>query len=186
LFSHNVYLPERQRLAMTNENCPCKVVAVYPDHQAATAAARALDDVTPDNIRVIELSPDVIGIGQPIKPETGVSCDTAARDSDACDTAGAAVSAAMADVIAATSILLFISAPVVAPLIVLGYGTMIGGVAAGSIRGLRLRANLLGDLLKDVLKAGYHVVIVHSTNEAAQQRVEVVIGKTMPEQVKHN
>jgi hypothetical protein len=42
---------------------------------------------------------------------------------------------------------------VVGPPIILGYGALIGSTA-GAIRGLRLRENLLADLVKDALKAG--------------------------------
>ena len=171
---------------MTNEHYPCKIVAVYPDHRTASAAVRALDEVSPDDIRVIELSPYATGTGRPVKPETGMSCDTATRESDAGGTAGTAANAAAAETTVATAAILFISAPVVAPLIVLGYGAMIGGEAAGAIRGHRLRENVLGDLVKDVLKAGYHVVVIHAANNEAQKQAAAVISATLPEQTTHN
>jgi hypothetical protein len=72
---------------------------------------------------------------------------------------------------------LFVSAPVVGSLMVLGYGALFGGMV-GAIRGLGLRENMLSGLVKDALKAGYHAIIIHAANKDAQRRVQDVISKT--------
>ncbi|MHB1214053.1 MAG: hypothetical protein ACYCY9_03605 [Thiobacillus sp.] len=73
------------------------------------------------------------------------------------------------------------SAPVVAPLVVLGYAAVIGGTA-GAILGIKPREGMLAGMVKDALKAGFYVVIVHAANHAAQQRAEAVISQTMADQ----
>ncbi|MGB7930812.1 MAG: hypothetical protein WCH04_01070, partial [Gammaproteobacteria bacterium] len=74
----------------------------------------------------------------------------------------------------------FVSAPVVGPLMLLGYGAMIGGTV-GALRGLKLSENMLTGLVKDALKEDYHVVVIHAASEEGQQRVQDVINTTMPE-----
>jgi hypothetical protein len=136
---------------MTSEHYPCEVAAVYPDGRTAAAAVDALNASTLDDIRVIELTPDATAI------------------------------AATTGLAAATSPVLFVSAPVVGSMIVLGYGAVIGRTS-GAIRGLRLSRDLLAGLVKDVLKAGYYVVILHAANNRAQRHAEAVINATLPVQ----
>ena len=136
---------------MTSEHYPYEVAAVYPDGRTAAAAVDALNASTLDDIRVIKLTPDA--------------------------TAGAATTG----LAAATSPVLFVSAPVVGSMIVLGYGAVIGRTS-GAIRGLRLSRDLLAGLVQDVLKAGYYVVILHAANNRAQRHAEAVINATLPVQ----
>ena len=136
---------------MTSEHYPYEVAAVYPDGRTAAAAVDALNASTLDDIRVIKLTPDA--------------------------TAGSATTG----LAAATSPVLFVSAPVVGSMIVLGYGAVIGRTS-GAIRGLRLSRDLLAGLVKDVLKAGYYVVILHAANNRAQRHAEAVINATLPVQ----
>jgi len=167
---------------MTGEYYPYKVAAVYPDGRTAAAAVQVLDAAAVDDVRVIELAPDAthIDIDSAIGPESGASRDTVTRYAAAGAVAGTAVGVA-----AAAGPALFISAPVVAPLIVLGYGAMIGG-AKEVIHGFRLSGNVLAALVKDVLKAGYYVVILHAANDKAQQHAKALIRATLPEQTAHN
>ena len=73
---------------------------------------------------------------------------------------------------------LFISAPVVEALVMPGYGTMIGGTA-GAVHGLGLRENVLADMLKDMFKAGYQVIIVPAAGAKTERRLHEVIQSTM-------
>jgi hypothetical protein len=169
---------------MKNPHFPCKVAALYPDDRTASAAMKALDKAALEDVRVIGLAPDATNIDQAIAPETEAIRDSVARDTAAGGAAGIPAGAATAGMAAAMAPALFVSAPVVSALIVLGYGAMIGGVA-GAIRGLRLRESLLAGLVKDALKAGCYVLIVHAFSKAAQQRAEAVIGETLVEQAAH-
>ena len=137
---------------MTSERHPYKVAAVFPDDRTAAAALDALDAATLDGIRVLELTPDTSDVDHAVVP-------------------GACPPAAAAPV-------LYVSAPVVGSLVVLGYGALIEG-AAGTSRGLRLRENLLLDLLKDALRAGYYVVLLLAVNRQARQHTEAVINATL-------
>jgi hypothetical protein len=73
------------------------------------------------------------------------------------------------------------AAPVAGPLIMMGYGAMLGSVA-GAVRGARPQEGELAALVKDTLKAGNHVVIIHAADDASRQKVEGVINATLPEE----
>ena len=144
--------------AMTNEHLPYKVAAVYPDDRASAAAMDALDGAALGDVRVIELAPDTSDVDQAIGPAAGGP--------------------------AATPPALYVSAPVVGSLVVLGYGALIDGVA-GTICGLRLRENLLADLLKDALRAGCYVVLLLTTNSETRRHAEAVISTTLTDPAIH-
>ena len=167
-----------------SERYPHKVAAVYPDAATSESALLALDNAGLESVVVVRLDPGAGDIDVAIEPEREQTRNAVARDTvagGAAGTAAGAVAAGAASVVAPT---LFVSAPVVGPLIVLGYGAMIGGMA-GAIRGLKLRENVLAGLVKDALQAGCHVVIVHAANEAAQQQVQAVIAETLTEETAH-
>ena len=140
---------------MTNEHLPYKVAAVFPDERTAAATVEALNAATLDGVRVLELTPDTSGVDQAVGPAAGEP--------------------------AVTSPALYVSAPVVGSLVVLGYGALING-AAGTIRGLRLRESLLADLLKDALRAGCFVVLLLAANSEARRHAEAVISATLSDQ----
>jgi hypothetical protein len=143
---------------MTNENLPYKVAAVFPDERTAAAAVDALDAATLDDVRVVELAPDTSGADQSVGTAAGGP--------------------------AATSPALYVSAPVVGSLVVLGYGALVDG-AAGTIRGLRLHESLLADLLRDALRAGCYVVLLLAANSEARRHAEAVISATLSDQAIH-
>lgn len=144
---------------MTNEHLPYKVAAVYPDDRTAAAAMDALDAAALGDVRLIEFAPDTGGgVDQAVGPAAGGP--------------------------AATSPALYVSAPVAGTLVVLGYGALIDA-AAGTICGLRLRENLLVDLLKDALRAGFYVVLLLAANSETRRHAEAVISATLSDQAIH-
>jgi hypothetical protein len=143
---------------MTNEHLLYKVAAVFPDDRTADAALDALDNATLDGVRVLELAPDTSDVDQAVELNAG----------------GPAVAAPA----------LYVSAPVVGSLVVLGYGALING-AAGTIRGLRLRESLLADLLKDALRAGCYVVLLLAANSETRRRAEAVISAILSDRAIH-
>lgn len=160
---------------MASQHYPYKVAVVYPDERTAAAAMRALAAASLADVRVTGIAPDATAIDREIEAETGESLETVRTDAGAGDSAGAAAG----DAAAAPA--LFVSAAVVGPLVILGYGALTGG-ASDAIRGLRLRKRLLAGLLRDALKAGYYVVLLHAASGAAQRHAEAVISATLPGQ----
>ncbi len=169
---------------MQRERYPHKVAAVYPDADAAEAATAALDGAAPGDVRIVRLAPGARDIDLAVEPEPDGTRDTVVGDVFAGSAAGTAAGAVVAGTATVVTPALFVSAPVLGPLIVLGYGTMIGSLA-GAIRGLKVRETLLAGIVKDALKAGCHVVIVHAASDEARQRAQAVIDRTMTEQTAH-
>ena len=166
---------------MHTEQYPNKIAAVYPDGAAAEAAAMALEAARLNNTAVLRLAPGDSFVDRRIEPETGAIRDTVIRDTISGGAAGTAAGAATAGALAATTPALFVSAPVVAPLVILGYGALIGATA-GAVRGLRLRETVLAGVVRDALDAGYYVIVVYAANAEAQRRAQAVVNDTVPEQ----
>jgi len=169
---------------MKKEHYPHKVAAVYPGAAEAEAAVMALSAANIGDIEIVQLAPGTEDPDIGIEPETDATRDTVVKDTLAGAATGTVAGAAAAGATALFASSLFISAPVVAPLIALGYGTMIGGIA-GAIRGLRLREDMLASVVKDALKAGYHVVVVHVENDAIRDQVDDVLNATLSEETTH-
>jgi hypothetical protein len=148
----------QEPLVVSSEHYPHKVAAVYPDEQTAQVAVKALGSAALTDVRVVELAPGDADVNQAITSGNGAA--------------------------SAEAPVLFVSAPVVAALIVLGYGAVIGKTA-GAIYGLRLRERILAGLAKDSLKAGCHVVILHAASSAACRQAEAVIRESLPARPAH-
>lgn len=149
---------------MMADSYPYRLAAVYPDEPAADAALDAVIAEMAGDIRAVELPPDAGNVDGAIEPEA-VCGDRWAGDAS---TPAASIASE-----------LYVSATVVAPLIVLGYGSVFGNTS-GAIRGLRLRARVFTDLVKDALKADFHVVILHAANAGARRQAATVLDGTLP------
>jgi hypothetical protein len=155
---------------MVSEQDPLQLAAVYADEQTATAAVSALDAASLDAVRVVRLAPDTTDIDLAIEQETGAARDPVTRETTPREAAETDITSKPA---------LFVSAPAVAALIILGYGAVIGGTA-GVIHGRRLRRNILAGLVKNAVKAGCHVVMLSAFSNETRQRAEAVIRATLP------
>ena len=169
---------------MTHEHYPHKVTAVYLDDVAAKDAVRALNGADLGDVKVLQLTPDTRNIDSAVEPETEATRDTLTRDTLAGGATGTAAGAVVSGVTAVVAPTLFVAAPITGPLIVLGYGAMLGGIA-GAIRGIKPSESELAALVKDALNAGYYVVMVHAANDEARQKAEAVINDTLAEETAH-
>lgn len=165
---------------MRTELYPHKIAAVYPHGGAAEAAVMELNTANLDNVQVVLLAPGAGEAELAIEPDPTATRDTVTRDAVTGAAAGTLAGAAAAGAAAVVAPTLFVSAPVVGSLIVLGYGAVIGGTA-GAIHGLRLREGVLAGLVKDALKAGYYVVLVHAADDEAQRRAREIVDETVTE-----
>jgi hypothetical protein len=169
---------------MQRQRYPYKAAAVYADAAGAEAAVEALEASDLDDIKVFHLDSGTSDPDEAIEPETQSTRDRLVKETAAGGVAGTGAGAVAAGAAALVTPALFVSAPVVGPLIVLGYGAMIGGTV-GAVHGLKLRENLLAGLVKDTLKAGYHVVLIHAPSEVVEHRVHEIIESTMAEDSFH-
>ena len=129
---------------------------------------------------MVLLEPGDSDADRALEPDPAETRDTVTSDAVTGGAAGTLAGAAAAGAAAVVAPTLFVSAPVVGALVVLGYGAMIGG-AAGAIHGLRLREGVLAGLVQDALKAGYYVVLVHAANDEAQRRAQGIVDETITE-----
>jgi hypothetical protein len=144
---------------MMTDHYPYRLAAVYPDqHTADTALDTVIATVT-DDIRAVGLEPNASDVDAAIGQDSVTTGETLTR-------------------VAAGAPELFVSAPVVAPLIVLGYGGVLGGTA-GSIHGLRLREHVFANLVKDALRADFHVVILHAASATARRQAATALDGTL-------
>jgi VIT1/CCC1 family predicted Fe2+/Mn2+ transporter len=167
------------------EHYPHKAVAVYLDEETAQQAAQALRDAELGDARIDVLGPDSIDVDRAIEPEPGGARNRIIEDMLAGSAAGAVAGGAL--IAGGASVLapaLFVSSPIVGPLIVLGYGAMIGGTG-GAILGLRAGEHRLAGLVKDALAEGFAAVIVHTADADAESRAAAVIAGTMAEKTAH-
>lgn len=79
----------------------------------------------------------------------------------------------------AANVTLFVASPLIAPLVLLGWGASIGGVVGASI-GAAENAKPLSALVEDAIKSGQIVVVVETHSEAetaiAQEVIKASIG----------
>lgn len=163
---------------MKTEAYPHKTAAVYPDEETSADAVRALRAAAIENIDITTLRPGKADVSPAIEPEMEETRNRAILDTLYGTATGGAAAAVTAGAIAVAIPALFVSASVVAPLIVLGYGAVIGGTA-GAILGIKPREGMLAGMVRDALKAGFYVVIVHAADHEAQHQAEAVISHTM-------
>jgi hypothetical protein len=91
---------------------------------------------------------------------------------------GTGVGALGSVALAATSVTLFIASPLVAPLMLLGWGASIGGLigaAAGATSGSGNKEGWLSDLVSDAIANGQVVLVAETRNEQETANVREVI-----------
>lgn len=91
---------------------------------------------------------------------------------------GTGVGALGSVALAATSVTLFIASPLVAPLMLLGWGASIGGLigaAAGATAGSGDKEGRLSDLISDAIAGGQVVLVAETRNEQETENAREVI-----------
>lgn len=84
----------------------------------------------------------------------------------------------------AANVSLFIASPLVAPLVMLGWGASLGGVigaAAGAEKDVAKKEGWLSDLIRDAIESGQFVLVVESRSEQetaiARETIDAAVGK---------
>jgi hypothetical protein len=86
--------------------------------------------------------------------------------------------------LAATSVTLFVASPLVAPLMLLGWGASIGGLigaAAGATAGPGNKEGWLSDLVSDAIANGHVVLVVETRSEQEATTARKVIQASVGE-----
>lgn len=178
----------RKRLAdgyavMQTEHYPHKIAAVYADSAAAADALAALRQAALGDVEIIHLHVDSPAVQRGIEPEQQATRNHMLKDILLGTGLGTAIGAAGAGSIAVILPSLFVSVPVVGPLIIAGYGATLGATV-GAIMGLKVKEGLLAGMVQDAVKAGFHVIIVHAVDDLTRERAETVVERTLTAQIR--
>jgi hypothetical protein len=162
-----------------------ELAGIYADNDAAQKAYEAFIEAGFDASEVRLITPDQApedsdAVSQDIEPESGGTRDQIAKDTAIGTAAGVGAGAVGAGAIGLMAPMLFASAPVVAPLIVMGYGAAVGGMG-GAITGLHIEKTRLASMVRDALKGGFCIVLVHGRDEAAYRKASEVMESTVVE-----
>ena len=162
-----------------------ELAGIYPDQGQARQAydafveagfgERELRLMTPE-----EFDTDPDQVSRDIEPESAGTRDQIIKDTAMGAAAGGGVGAAGAAGIGLMAPALFAAGPVVAPLMVMGYGALIGGMG-GAVSGLHLEKTHLAAVVEDALKGGMYAVLVHTRDEQAYERAHDVMADTVAE-----
>lgn len=163
---------------MQTEVFPHKVAAIYLNAERAESAMSALRDAGFDAPALLHLHSDSVDVQQAIEPEQAATRNHFIQDIVVGGGIGTVVGALSAGALAIAIPTIFISAPVVGPLMLAGYGTTLGATV-GAIKAFKIREGLLSGMVSDAIKQGFHVVMVHSADAETQARAEAVINATM-------
>jgi hypothetical protein len=162
-----------------------ELAGIYASREAADKAYEAFVAAGFDASEVRLITPDKAAedddaVSRDIEPESGGTRDQIVKDTAVGTLAGGGAGAVGAGAIGLMAPMLFAAAPVVAPLIVMGYGAAIGGMG-GAITGLHIEKTRLASMVRDALKGGFFVVLVHGRDEAAHRKAKEVMEATVAE-----
>lgn len=157
-----------------------KLAGIFPDAGAMEQAERLFLDkgFQTGQITPIRAEEAVEEQQHKIESESGAVRDEFIKDISMGTGVGGVAGAAGAAGIGLGAPALFVSAPVVAPLMVLGYAATIGGVA-GAIHGLHVKEDVLTAVVEDALKEGYPVLMIEARDEAEAENAHKLMQSTM-------
>jgi hypothetical protein len=121
------------------------------------------------------LSPvDLAGDEHKLEPEGDEIARTVVRRALYGGTGGALTGAAASVAAGAFKLTLFISHPVLASLVAIGYGTAFGATG-GALAGEKIKEDMFIGALEDALKHGQWAVIIHTPDKETTQKVKVML-----------
>lgn len=165
---------------MNTEHYPHKLAAIYPDSDSTEVAKYNLRYAGLGDVRFVHLHADSAHVDRAIEPEQAETRNHFIRDILIGGVIGSAVGAAGAGALALDMPSLFVSAPVIGPLMVAGYSATLGATA-GAIKGFKIKEGLLAGMVQDAIRNGFHVLIVHSPDDAIHMRAERAVARTLVE-----
>jgi hypothetical protein len=166
---------------METEHYPHKVAAVYSSAGAAQAAQQALLQAGLGDIVIRQVGPNTVDADARIEPEQKQTRNRFIQDILAGGALGAAAGVAGAGASAALLPTLFVAAPVLGPLMVVGYAATLGG-GAGAVKAFKIKEGILAGVVEDAAKDGLCSLIVHAPDAETNARVEQILEQTLAEE----
>lgn len=177
-----LHMPVQGSRTMNTEHYPHKIAAIYLDESSTLAAKSSLEQANIGDIRVRRLDSKVLDPETGIEPEQEETRNRFIQDILVGGAIGTAAGTIGAGATAMLLPSLFVSAPVVAPLVVIGYGATLGS-GVGAIKSMKVREDMLAGLVEDALKENFHVLVVHAPDTETRKQAETVIEASMAEKV---
>jgi hypothetical protein len=165
-------------MGMNDYRFDYKLAAIFRNADDADAAKKRFLDAGFQAEQLMTLAPNHPSPDSQIEPEADATRDELIKDTLVGTGVGGAAGGVAAAGIAAWAPALFVPAPIVGPLVALGYGAMIGGIG-GAVTGLRLEKTKLASMIKDALKDGWHVLLVHVEDTTEFRRAESLLNETL-------
>jgi hypothetical protein len=145
--------------------------------EAETVAGELLHlGLSPDQLRILEPGQGAGGEG---RADSDDVLKEMLVDGSIGTGVGALAGAAGTVALGLASVSLFIASPVLAALVMLGWGASLGGVV-GALVGAQGSKGEVSDLVKDALANGHVVLVVHARSEAQTTLAQQTIGQSMP------
>jgi hypothetical protein len=153
-----------------------RVVGIYPDRETAeTAHAQMVNlGLAPRHISLLEGSSAQVGTNG--SADSNEVLDDLLRDGAIGTAVGTAAGAGVSFVLAAANLTLFIASPVLSALYLAGWGASLGGLV-GAVAGAQATKGDVPQLIKDALKAGHVVLVIHAYTDAETTRARDVVGR---------
>ena len=157
---------------------PHRVLGIYAS--ATDAQAMRLDLLAQGlpSAAIELLLPGPQGVRQEARTDSEGVRNDVLRDGAIGTAVGTAVGAAGTAVLAVAGVSLFVAAPVVGALAMLGWGASLGGLV-GAMVGAESSRGKISDLIQDALAGGHVVLAVQAANPAQARRAEQLIGASV-------
>jgi hypothetical protein len=155
---------------------PHRVVGIYPDRESAeTAHAQMVNlGLAPRHISLLEGASAEIGTDG--SSDSREVLEDLLRDGAIGTVVGTAAGAGVSFALAAVNLTLFIASPVLSALYLVGWGASLGGLV-GAVVGAEATRGDVPRLIRDALKAGHVVLVIHTYTEDETARARDVIGR---------
>ena len=124
------------------------------------------------------LMPGAQGVRHEARADSDAVRNDVLRDGAIGTAVGTLAGAAGTAVLAVAGVSLFMAAPVVGALAMLGWGASVGGLV-GAITGVERRRGDVSDLIQDALAGGHVVLSVQAANPAQARLAERLIGASV-------
>lgn len=161
-----------------------KLAGIYANRAAAEQALQHVVASGIDRAQVRCAWPDDQYVDRKVEPETVASRNHMVRNTILGTVAGGIVGLIATVVIALFTPALFASAPIWGPLIVTGYGAVIG-LIVGALTGLRMREGRLATAIVDEVNRGGYAVIVQARDSREAQRAERLLEERAGQKILH-
>ena len=163
---------------METEHYPHKVAAVYPSAAAAEAARQELLRAGLVDIDIRQVGPATSDLDARIEPEQRQTRNRFIEDILTGTALGGVAGAAAAGAAAALVPTLFVAAPVLGPLMAVGYAATLGG-GAGAVKAFKVKEGMLAGVVEDAAKNGLCSLVIHTPDAETNARVEQIVERTL-------